>query len=241
MVDEQHPMSRRRRYTYLTAGATAAGVVLLCYVAAGPRAGGFGADLLAKQVGDAGGWATAVSAAGRRGGGAPSQSGRNAAKARLQAAQAYVTHPAVPRQAHVRARTNALPHPCARTRSCPLALASSFLVNPKPCTRDVCARQAGFLQPLHPEPEREQQGQVAFDGPGSFGSGKVFPDKQVFHSMAVFGSNNHFGELSHFKEGTHFEEGNTFELGASFERDAHFGVLPSPARARRTPAAAPLL
>jgi len=66
---------------------------------------------------------------------------------------------------------------------------------------------------------------VAFDGPGSFGSGRVFPDKQVFHSMAVFGSKNHFGELSHFKEGTHFEEGNTFEQGASFGKDTHFGVL----------------
>jgi len=84
---------------------------------------------------------------------------------------------------------------------------------------------SSFLQqPLHSEPEPEQEGTVSFNGPGSFGSDKVFPDRQVFHSNAVFGSNNHFGELSHFKSGTHFEEGNTFSPGSSFGTDTHFGV-----------------
>ena len=95
-------MHIRLRYTCLAAGATAAGVVLICYVAAGPQAGGVGADLLANQGGAAaGGWAKAVSAAGGSGGGTSTPRGRHAVKARLQAAQAYATHPAVPRQAHV--------------------------------------------------------------------------------------------------------------------------------------------
>lgn len=83
---------------------------------------------------------------------------------------------------------------------------------------------AGFLQPLQHEPEKEQSGQLTFDGPGSFGSEQVYPAKQVFHSYAVFGSKNYFGELNHFKEGSHFEEDNTFEQGASFGKETHFGV-----------------